>query len=121
MVEEKLTMPVIDVRDAIRGLTSDLGVDNRVLAGAMQTDESAVKRWLAGAHYPQRDSRARLDALIALRDHVMDTFDALEAAKAWMHTDNRYLGWLSLVNVLLAGRIDRVEAALAVLDAGMFI
>jgi len=114
-------MPVIDVGDAIRGLTSDLGIDNRVLAGAMHADESAVKRWLASAHYPQRDSRSRLDALIALRDHVMDTFDGPEAAKTWMHTDNRYLGWLSPENVLLAGRIDRVEAALIVLDAGMFI
>lgn len=114
-------MPVIDVRDTILSLMNDLGVDNRAVAGALHADESAVKRWLAGAHYPQRDSRARLDTLIALRDHVMDTFDESEAVRAWMHTDNRYLGWLSPANVLLAGRIDRVEAALAVLDAGMFI
>lgn len=56
-----------------------------------------------------------------MRDHVLNTFDTAEAAHSWMHANNRYLSGLSPVDVLLAGRIDRVEAALTVLDSGMFI
>ncbi len=115
-------MAVTDLRDTILSVTQELGIDNRTVAGAVGADESAVKRWIAGASFPQHEKRERFQALLAVRDHhLLDTFDTTEAIHAWMHTDNRYLGGLSPASVLLAGRIDRVEAALTVLDSGMFI
>ncbi len=114
-------MAVTDLRDTILGLTEDLGIDNRAVAGAVGADESAVKRWIAGTSYPQHEKRGRLQALLAVRDHVLDTFDTPEAIHAWMRDNNHYLSGLSPASVLLTGRIDRVEAALAVLDSGMFI
>ena len=113
-------MAMTDLRDTILGLTEDLAIDNRTVAGAGAVDESTVKRWVTGASF-QHEKRERLQALLDVRDHVLDTFDSAEAARSWMHANNRYLNGLSPADVLLAGRIDRVEAALAVLDSGMFI
>ncbi len=121
-MEEKGTyMAVTDLKDTILDLTRDLGIDNRIVAGGVGADESAVKRWITGASFPQHEKRERLQALLDVRDHVLDTFDTAEAVHEWMHADNRYLSGLSPANVLLAGRVDRVEAALTVLDSGMFI
>jgi len=91
------------------------------VADAVGADESAVKRWITGAGFPQHEKRARLQALLDVRDHILDTFDTPEAVHDWVHTGNRYLGGLSPASVLLVGPVDRVEAALTVLDAGMFI
>jgi len=91
------------------------------VAGAVAVDESAVKRWITGASFPQHEKRERLQALLDVRGHVLDTFDTAEAARSWMHANNRYLSGLSPADVLLAGRVDRVEAALTALDSGMFI
>jgi len=114
-------MIVTDLKDTILGITRGLAIDNRTVAGAVAVDESAVKRWIMGASFPQHEKRARLQALLDVRDHVLDTFDTAEAAYSWMHADNRYLSGLSPADVLLAGRVDRVEAALTVLDSGMFV
>ena len=114
-------MAVTDLKDTILSVTKDLAIDNRTVAGAVAVDESAVKRWVTGASFPQHEKRERLQALLDVRDHVRDTFDTAEAARSWMHANNRYLSGLSPADVLLAGRIDRVEAALTVLDSGMFI
>jgi Ni/Co efflux regulator RcnB len=114
-------MTVTDLRDTILGVTRDLSIDNHTVAGAVAVDESAVKRWIAGASFPQHEKRERLQALLDVRDHLLDTFDTPEAVHDWMHTDNRYLGGLSPAEVLLAGRVDRVEATITVLDSGMFI
>jgi hypothetical protein len=38
-----------------------------------------------------------------------------------MHTNNSYLGGMTPENAAQAGRLDRIEAALAALDAGFFV
>lgn len=114
-------MPVRNLKDALESLKQDLGVDTVVLAGAFQVHPRAIDRWTNGESYPQHEARARLEALDRLRDHVCETFNSADAIHTWMHTDNRYLGGLTPANALLAGRIDRVEATLDVLDSGLFI
>jgi hypothetical protein len=44
-----------------------------------------------------------------------------ESRRAWLRSDNPYLGGLTPLEVLRAGRTDRVEAALEALDSGMFV
>lgn len=114
-------MQVQSLREVIEGLKRDLGVDTPVLAGAFQVHPRAIDRWTHGESYPQHEARSRLEALDKLRDHLWETFNGADAVHTWMHTDNRYLGGLTPANALLAGRIDRVEAALDVLDSGLFI
>ena len=114
-------MAIKDLKDEIGGLKRDLDLSTDALAGALKVDSRTVERWRTGASFPQRDGRERLEALMNVRNHVLDTFATAEAARAWMHASNRYLGGLTPAEVAQAGRIDRIEAALTVLDSGMFI
>ena len=66
-------------------------------------------------------ARSRLDRLVALLQHLQQTFTTQEAVRSWMHTDNRYLALLKPAEVARAGRIDRIEAALEALDSGIFV
>ena len=114
-------MAIKDLKDEIEGLKRDLNLSTDALAGALKVDSRTVERWRTGASFPQREGRERLEALITVRNHVLETFATAKAARTWMHTSNRYLGGLTPAEVAQAGRIDRIEAALTVLDSGMFV
>jgi len=80
-------------------------------------------RSIAGApasRFPQR-TRRRLDQLSQVKDHLYQTFSSAQAVHAWMNNDSPYLGGLQPAEVLRAGRIDRIEAALSALDYGAFV
>lgn len=114
-------MTVRNLKDTIESLKHDLGIDVPVLAGALQVHPRAIDRWVHGESYPQHGGRMRLEALDRLRDHLCGAFSSTEAIHTWMTTNNRYLGGLTPANALIAGRIDRVEAALDALDSGLFV
>ncbi len=114
-------MSVVDLKTEIDGLKRDLGLSTDVLAGALKVDARTIERWRRGASFPQHEGRARLSQLLAIRAHVLDTFSSREAATAWIQTNNRYLGGMTPENAAQAGRLDRVEAALTALDAGLFV
>jgi hypothetical protein len=94
-------MPIKDLKDEIEGLKRDLNLSTDALAGALKVDSRTVERWRTGASYPQREGRERQAARMNVRNQVLETFATAEVAHA--------------------GRIDRIEAALAVLDSGMFV
>jgi hypothetical protein len=48
-------------------------------------------------------------------------FGAPDRVQAWLRADSRYLGGLSPLDALRAGRIDRVEAAVEALASGIFL
>ncbi len=114
-------MAVTDLKAEIDGLKHDLGLTTDVLAGAFRVDVRTVERWRTGASFPQHEGRARLNQLLSIRAHILDTFSTREAATTWVHTNNRYLGGMSPENAAQAGRLDRIEAALSALDAGLFV
>ena len=105
----------------IEQIEGTLGLSELELAQALRSNPRTVERWKAGSHYPQRDARERLAALEALTQHLTRTFATSEAIGSWVHTPSRYLAGLTPAEVLLAGRIDRVEAALEALDSGFFV
>ena len=107
LVEALAAWNVLDVPDT--ALASALGVPPRSLA-----------RWRGGM-VPQTAVRRRLDLLAALHQALLDSFGDLDDARAWLHDDSRYLGGLKPIEVLRSGRLDRVRAALAALDAGVFL
>ncbi len=110
-----------DLKALIDGLMQSLNVSKEVLAGALTVDVRAIDRWRTGESFPQKDSRRRLDQLSEVKDHLYQTFNSVQTIHAWMHNDSPYLGGLKPTEVLRAGRIDRIEAALVALDNGAFV
>ena len=97
----------------------DIGPDE--LARALDTNRRTVLRWLADSHVPQGASRKRLDELEALVDRFESTFKTREGSQAWLRSECGYFGGLRPIDALLSGRVDRVDAALEALDAGVFV
>src|SRR5215208_4725296 len=97
-------------------LSSEFGVTDPQLAGALGVTPRTLERWRVGERYPQHESRKRLDALRALHERLQTMFLTPEAIGTWTHSDNVYLGGLKPVDALHVGRIDAVDAALEALD-----
>jgi uncharacterized protein (DUF2384 family) len=106
---------------AVGRLEEGLGLSTVELATALGISARTLERWRAGETHPQREARVRLAALVALDRRLQETFDTPEAVRSWLRAGSPYLGGLTPVEVLRAGRPDRVEAALEALDSGVFV
>jgi transcriptional regulator with XRE-family HTH domain len=108
-------------RDALREIKDTLHLSLDDLARALCVNPRTLERWQGGESIPQRESRALLNPLTQLSRRLSESFADPDGARLWLRDANRYLGWLSPLEALRAGRLDRVEAALTALDAGIFI
>lgn len=115
------TVLEVTPRDALDAIQSVLGVTDDELAQALDADRRTLRRWRAGAAYPQLMARQRLAALLALEQQLAETFTNTDAVRRWFHAPSRYLGGITPLEAVRAGRTDRVEAALGALDAGVFL
>ena len=106
---------------ALELLRSDLELTPRDLAGALDIDRRTLDRWASGRSYPQHDARARLAALLGLRERLLASFGDPALAREWLTAPSLYLGHLTPLEVLRAGRLDSVEANLDAFDAGVFL
>jgi uncharacterized protein (DUF2384 family) len=106
---------------AVETVEVGLGFSRGELAGALGASARTVERWRAGQTYPQHEARKRLAKLVAVEAHLVETFDDPESRRAWLRSDNPYLGGLTPLEAVRAGRADRVEAALEALDSGVFV
>jgi len=106
---------------AVETVEGGLGLGRGELAGALGASARTVERWRSGQTYPQHEARERLAELVAVEAHLVETFDDPESRRAWLRSGNPYLGGLTPLEVVRAGRADRVEAALEALDSGMFV
>lgn len=102
-------------------IEAEFGLSQDQLATTIGTTPRTLERWRLGESFPQRESRQRLDSLVALGARLRETFSSPGAISLWLHTNSTYLGRLRPVDVLRAGRIDRVDAALEALDSGAFV
>ncbi len=112
---------VIQLSGHLDGLETTLGITDAQLAQIVGTDRRTVRRWRAGETFPQHDSRERLAALGDLVRRLGESFGSSPGAHRWLHTESGYFGGLRPIDALLSGRVDRVEAALEALDAGVFV
>lgn len=112
---------LFDLAATVTKLEDDLGATPDLLANALAVNPRTLQRWRDGDTLPQPDSRARLQALTALRDRLHETFMTPEAARAWMQHPHRMLGGLTPLDAVRVGRIDAVNRALEALDAGIFV
>src|SRR5215210_8725788 len=109
MEAEKQRLDVTPAR-AVERLEAGIGLGRGELAGILGASTRTVERWRNGQTYPQHEARERLAGLIALERHLGETFDDKEAAGSWLRAGNPYLGGLTPLEVLRAGRPDRVRA-----------
>jgi transcriptional regulator with XRE-family HTH domain len=106
---------------ALELLQADLDLTARDLAGALDVDRRTLDRWANGKSHPQTEARVRLAALLGLRERLLASFGDPELAREWIHAPSLYLGALTPLEVLRAGRLDRVEANLEAFDAGVVL
>jgi uncharacterized protein (DUF2384 family) len=106
---------------AVETVEGGLGLGRGELASALGASARTIERWRAGQTYPQHEARERLAELVAVEAHLVETFDDPESRCAWLRSGNPYLGGLTPLEVVRAGRTDRVEAALEALDSGVFV
>ena len=122
MLDETVGRPMapieISLGSAIRRLETDLGLDDFALAQALRVDRRTLTRWISGETYPRQDGRDRLHALAALHARLGLTWKTVGAARRWLHRPSPYLGHAEPVDMIRAGRFDRVEAALEAIDSG---
>ena len=106
--------------DLVQRIQRDLCLSESDLATALNVSPRTVERWRTEGVVPPQETRQRLRQLAELGDHLRDTFEA-DAIPRWLQSENRYLGGLTPLETLRSGRPDRVEAALEVIDSGIFL
>jgi hypothetical protein len=62
-----------------------------------------------------------LARLLVLSERIRDTFEGDAVVRQWLRAENATLGLLTPAEVLSLGRLDRVEAALTALEAGIIV
>ena len=105
----------------LRRFVDDLGVRHQDLRDIFRIDQRTLDKWMTGEAHPQRAARARLNELDGLHGHLRDTFVDMADARAWLQDPSCVLSGLTPLEVLRVGRVDRVDAALEVLDSGIFL
>ena len=111
----------ISPAQAIALIKRELPMKASDLAQGLDIDARTLDRWEKGLVYPQQDGRERLGALLDLAENVSAFFATPEDAQGWLRDQNRYLGGLTPLEAIRAGRIDRARAALGVMQWGIGI
>jgi hypothetical protein len=111
---------VLDLGPVIDELEADLGVTDDTVAAALSIDRRTVERWHANRAVPQGKTRERLRELLALRDYLLKMTGSGDAAREWLSASSPYLGMLTPLEALKAGRLDRVRADLDGLAGGIY-
>jgi uncharacterized protein (DUF2384 family) len=106
------------MNDQLGQLEDDLGLDERGLAMALGVDKRTLTRWISGDNYPQTAARKRLQELVELHHTLMLMWSSMDSARAWLHRPSPYLGQTEPIELVRAGRYDRVEAALEAINSG---
>lgn len=106
---------------AIGILERDLGLSLKDLQAVLGTTPRNIERWINEQAHPQTKARQQLAQLIGFHDHLGSVFIDWEAARTWLTAPSRYLGGLTPLEAIRAGRLDRARAALLALDSGVYI
>lgn len=121
MVETVGILLDVTPHEVIEQLEVDLGLSSGDLARILDSSPRTIDRWRLGQAYPQNAMRRRLAGLVALHHHLLETFATPGTSRTWLRQTSHFLGGLTPLEVLKAGRPDRVEAALEALDSGVFV
>jgi hypothetical protein len=106
---------------AIGILERDLGLSMKDLQAVLDTTPRNIERWINEQAHPQTKARQQLVQLMGFHDHLEAVFTDWEGVRAWLTAPSRYLGGLTPLDAMRAGRLDRARAGLMALDAGVYI
>jgi hypothetical protein len=107
--------------EAIRIWKVELGLADKDLRGALDTDQRTLGRWMDGDTIPQHEARLRLAVLMHLYERLAETFDDNEVIRDWLESPSRYLGRMKPVDAIRAGCFAEAEAALEAFKSGGFL
>ncbi len=109
-------MPV-EVRTKLRAITDDLGSQARV-ARVLGVSPSRVSRWLR-TEDPDAANRRKLEGLEFVLGRLLDVYER-ETAIKWLQGFNAHLRDRRPIDLLAAGRITEVLAALEAEETGAY-
>ncbi len=95
-------------------------VDTSDLARVSDTNPRSVARWKAAAATPRRDAEERLLELRAVVDLVRRVMRD-DAARFWMRSPNPDLGYEKPIDLVAAGKYQRVVDLLLALAEGVTV
>lgn len=110
-------MPVA-VRERVSALVEDAG-NQATVARLLGVDRSRVTRWLTSDQQPDPDNRRTIDALEFVLARLRSRYQAATAFK-WLEGVNAHLGGARPIDLLRAGRVAEVIAALEADELGSF-
>ncbi|HEX5634545.1 MAG TPA: hypothetical protein VFX50_14990 [Gemmatimonadales bacterium] len=113
------TAPSIDHK-AIERLREQLAIGREEFARIIGVDPSTEWRWRQGASVPRGIAQSRLVQFAELGELLRRVFDGPDLAREWIRTATpAFLGGRDHpLDVMLAGRMDRVLATLHFLAGG---
>ncbi|MDQ2743795.1 MAG: hypothetical protein M3Z66_16080 [Chloroflexota bacterium] len=114
-------MALLDLHPQIEKLERDLGIDEDVLARALDVNVRTVARWHGEGRIPRGETRRRFDELLELRDQLVAMFPSREVIHEWMNSPSLYLGGFTPTDALKLGAIHRARADLNALAAGIYL
>lgn len=110
----------IGVRELLHEFQAELRLADKELALILKVGPATLQNWRTGT-VPQRAARERLARLGMLLHELRDTFRTPEGAATWLHGSSLYLGGITPAEALQLQYFDRVDAALEILNSGMFL
>ena len=123
MISDAPVTPVLGMTpgQALETLHRDLGLSPKDLEAVLATTPRNIERWIHELAHPQTKARQQLVHLMEFHRHLGDMFTAWEGARAWLNAPSRYLGGITPLEAMRAGRLDRARAALMALDSGVYV
>jgi hypothetical protein len=123
MIADVSSAPVLGMTpgQALEILHRDLSLTPKDLQVVLSTTPKNIERWIQEQTYPQTKARQQLVQLMELHRHLGDMFTEWEGARAWINAPSRYLGGITPLEAMHAGRLDRAHAALMALDSGVYV
>jgi hypothetical protein len=106
---KEVVMPV-PVRDRVNALVEDAGTRASV-ARLLGVDRSRITRWLSSDQEPDAQNRRAIDALEFVLARLRSRYQAQTAFK-WLEGVNPHLAGARPIDLLRAGRVSEVIAAL---------
>lgn len=100
----------------------DLGLQLKQIATIIGADESTLHRWLSGVtpNGPRRVYITKLSALREFYTELTDAFSSLDASRRWLSESHPpAFAARTPLEMLLAGKMERVTALLWSLNNGM--
>lgn len=103
--------------DQLRQLSSYFGFDAATLATVLHTRDLST----VGGPASRNGTKAALASLVALQQRLDAMFTSHDGIERWLHGPSGYFGGQAPFDYLAAGEIDRVNAALDAIEAGVFV